>query len=421
MDTAIIFKDQEYTYKDLEDLKNDWLDRIIDIPNKSVVMVSSFFNPSVIGLLYALMDKKCIAILVNKVDEKYINISTPEFIIESNKIKTTNIKEDNKYYNKLREIDSPGMVFFSSGSSGNTKAVVHDYNVVMKRFKIGGKPYRSILFLAFDHFGGINTLFNILSNKGCAIIPENYQVSTILKLIEKHKIDLLPTTPSFLNLMLLSGEYKNYDLSFLKLITYGTEPMLENVLNRLNQEFPNIRFQQTYGLTELGVFKTRSLSNNSLLVKIGGDNVETKIVDGTLYIKTDQAMMGYLNAPDPFTEDGWMNTQDKVEEINGYYRIYCRDTEIINVGGLKVFPNEIENLLMEIEDINDVVIYGKSNKLIGQYVCALIKTSKDLKNIKQQISNLYYEKKIDRYKMPIEITLITEDLHTERFKKRRKI
>ncbi len=72
---------------------------------------------------------------------------------------------------------------------------------------------------------------------------------------------------------------------------------------------------------------TKSENSESLWMKIGGDGFEMKIVDGILYIRTQSAMLGYLNAPSPFDEEGWFNTKDKVEEKDGYIRILGRTTD----------------------------------------------------------------------------------------------
>ena len=101
-------------------------------------------------------------------------------------------------------------------------------------------------------------------------------------MIERYKVELLPTSPTFLNLILISEEYKNYDLSSLKIITYGTEPMPETTLGRLNKIFPKIKFTQTYGLSEVGILRSKS-KVQFLWVKIGED-YKTRVVDGMLEI-----------------------------------------------------------------------------------------------------------------------------------------
>ena len=223
------------------------------------------------------------------------------------------------------------MVLFTSGTSGKPKAAVHDFVNLLEKFKTRKKSFRTLNFLLFDHWGGLNTMFHTLSNGGAVLALKDRRPQTVCAFIEKHKIELLPASPTFLNLLLISEEYRKSDLSSLKLITYGTEPMPLSTLEKLVKIFPEVKFQQTYGLIELGVLRSKSKSDNSLWIKIGGEGYQTRISDGLLEIKAESAMLGYLNAESPFTEDGWFRTGDKVEVDGDYIKILGRKSEIINV------------------------------------------------------------------------------------------
>ena len=92
--------------------------------------------------------------------------------------------------------------------------------------------------------------------------------------------------------------------------------------------------------------RTKTKDDNSLSMKIGGEGFKVKIINNTLYVKSISNMIGYLNAKQPFDKNGWINTGDKVKvEKNGYITILGRKSDIINIGGEKVFPQEIENIL----------------------------------------------------------------------------
>ena len=81
-------------------------------------------------------------------------------------------------------------------------------------------------------------------------------------------------------------------------------------------------------------------------MKLGGEGVKTRAVGGVLQIQSTNRMLGYLNAPSPFDEDGWYDTKDVVEEKNGFYKVVGRTSEVINVGGLKFMASEIERWLL---------------------------------------------------------------------------
>jgi acyl-coenzyme A synthetase/AMP-(fatty) acid ligase len=243
----------------------------------------------------------------------------------------------------------------------------------------------------------------------------------VLAAIERHRVELLPTSPTFLNLILLSGAYQRHDLSSLKTVTYGTEPMPASTLARFHELFPNIRLQQTYGLSEVGILRSQSRSSDSLWVKVGGEGFATRVVDGVLHIKAESAMLGYLNAPSPFTPDGWLNTGDAVECDGDYIRILGRTSEIINVGGEKVYPAEIESVIQERDDVADVTVYGERNAITGQIVCARVTPSLELASdqIADFVANLkgYCRTRLKPYQVPVRIQLESEAQHNARFKR----
>jgi long-chain acyl-CoA synthetase len=266
----------------------------------------------------------------------------------------------------------PGLVLFSSGSTGRPKAMLHDFGRLLEKFAKPRAAVRILSFLLLDHIGGINTLFHGLANGGTVVTTPDRSPASVCRTIERHRVEVLPTSPTFLNLLLLSGEYARHDLSSLRLITYGTEVMPDSTLARLRAALPGVRLQQTYGLSELGILRSRSRDDGSLWVQVGGEGYETKVVAGTLWVRARASMLGYLNADSPFDADGWFDTQDAVEQDGEWLRFLGRTTEIINVGGQKVYPAEVESVLLEMENVLDVTVRGERSPIVGQYVVARV-------------------------------------------------
>lgn len=315
----------------------------------------------------------------------------------------------------------PGMILFTSGTSGAPKAILHDFTKFMERYKVPRETLRTLSFLLFDHIGGINTLFHTLSNGGTIISPNSRAPGEICSLIEQHRIELLPTSPSFLNLLLISKAYRHYDLSSLKIITYGTETITDYTLEQIHSQFPNVQLRQTYGLSELGILRTKSRGSGSPWLKIGGEGVETKIIDGVLKIRSKTAMIGYLNAPNPFDDDGWFDTQDQVMEDGEYLRIFGRRSEIINVGGRKVYPVEVEEVLLQMPELKDVTVKGEPNSLLGNIVTAVVNTNTPIttRELKERVRS-FCNGRLEAFQVPVKLYIQEEELFSERFKKVRK-
>jgi len=428
---ALLWRDEICTYKNLLKEVKYWKEHLKKnkIQPGTVVGLEGDFSPNTIAILLCLIEMNCIIVPLDysqhKKNQKKYTVAKLDFLIiinENDKVffNKKNNKPDHKYYEILKENNRPGLVLFTSGSSGEPKAAVHDFSKLLDKFQTKRKSLRTLNFLLFDHWGGLNTMFHTLSNGGIVIAVIDRRPDAICKLIEKCKIELLPASPTFLNLLILSGAYQRWDLSSMKIISYGTEPMPENTLYRLNQLFPKVKLQQTYGLIELGVLRSKSKNNESLWVKVGGEGYETRIVDGILQIKAKSAMLGYLNAQSPFTEDGWFITGDSVLQKGDYIKILGRKSEMINVGGEKVYPAEVESVIQEIDNVAEVTVCGEKNPIIGNIVCASVRLIKN-EDPNVFISRLkkYCHGKLPKFKIPIKINIVDEELYSERFKKKR--
>src|SRR5262245_24453105 len=277
------------------------------------------------------------------------------------------------YFSQLRAEARPGLVLFTSGSTGESKAAVHDLSLLLEKFQHRRQSLRTIVFLQLDHIGGINTLLYTLANGGTVVVPTDRSPPAVCRAIARHRVELLPASPTFLNLLLLSEEPARCDLGSLRLITYGTEPMPKSTLARLRAAFPAAKLQQTYGLTELGILRSQSRDSASLWVRVGGEGYETKVVDGRLWIRARAAMLGYLNAESPFDADGFFDTGDRVESDGQWLRILGRQSEVINVGGSKVHPAEVESVLLEMDGVADVAVRGEAHPITGQVVTASVR------------------------------------------------
>ncbi len=420
---------QSYTYDELIIQTDFWINKLsTQVFPSMVVGLYGDFNINTVAIFFSLTELNAIIVplsVQNKDIDLKKEIAEIELFIDSSQPEPTQLKTGkvatHSLFNSIKESAHPGIIIFSSGSTGTPKAALHDFTFLLSKFNKPRTPYRSIVFLLFDHWGGINTLLHILSCGGTACFPKQRSVDYICELIARHQINLLPSTPTFLNLLLINQSYKKFDLSSLSLITYGTESMPEATLLRLNKEFPNTTFKQTYGLTELGVMRTVSKSNNSLWLKVGGEDYQTKIVDGIFYIRTQSSIIGYLNAPSPFDSEGWYNTGDRVDVDGDWIKFLGRDSDIINVGGQKVFPAEVESTILSLPWVADCVVYGEKNPITGMNVSCKIVLSKN--EIIPQNPNLELKKwckqKIESYKIPVRITIIEATEFNERFKKSR--
>ena len=424
---AIVFEDRIYTYEEFVKQIKDYKD-ILDKHNISSKVVAilgdySFYN---LALFFALYENKNIIVPITsnikKVQDDFIEESFCQTIIKTDEknllIQNLKITFSHNMIDNLREKNSSGLILFSSGSTGKPKAMIHNLDTLIDSFKDKKeKSMNMLVFLMFDHIGGLNTVFNALCMGACLIIPKIKDAKTICELIEKYKIMVLPSSPTFLNLILISQEYKNYDLSSLRMITYGTETMPQSLLLKLKEVFPKVKFLQTFGTSETGISTTSSKSSNSLFMKLEDINGEYKIVENELWLRSKTQVLGYLNASmDSFTSDGWFKTGDLVEVDGEYIKIIGRAKEVINVGGQKVLPAEVESIILEMEEISDCMVYGEKNAITGQTVVCDVVLNQEVENIKKRV-RVFCKDRLDAYKIPTKVNVVDKTNFSDRFKK----
>lgn len=431
---AIIDLEKEITYSDLVENIFNFNSKLkkLNIASGEVVFILGDYSFNSISLFLSLALNGNIIVPITSDNEQEINeridVAQPDWIFNLNsnseeKIEHVNKLERHQLLDSLIESKLSGLILFSSGSTGKPKAMVHDLgNLLSNYIDKKGKEMNFLVFLMFDHIGGLNTLFNCLSMGVIITIPQNRNPNDIARLIEKYKINILPSSPTFLNLMCISNVFDIFDLSSIRMITYGTEAMPESLLLKLKEKLPRVKFLQTFGTSETGIMKTSSMSSSSTFLKFDDPNQEFKIVNGELWLRSKTQVLGYINhSNDSFTQDGWFMTGDLVDEsVDGFIKIVGRSKEIINVGGEKVLPAEVESVILELHYIQDCIVKSEKNAITGQIVCAdvVLKKGFDFKsekiNIKKHCMN-----KLDPFKVPARIREIDSVNFTNRFKKER--
>jgi acyl-coenzyme A synthetase/AMP-(fatty) acid ligase len=333
--------------------------------------------------------------------------------------------ERHELLTRVSETGHSALVLFSSGSSGRPKAMVHDLDRLLDSYRDRrSRDLTLMVFLMFDHIGGLNTLFTALASGATMVIPSTREPDEVCALVARHLVAVLPASPTFLNLVLLSGAAERHDLGSLRIITYGTEPMPESLLVRLRTAFPKVKLLQTFGTSETGISQTSSLSSSSTLLRLDDPNIEHCVVEGELWLRSRYQILGYLNhSMESFTKDGWFKTGDMVEEAgDGFIRIKGRLKELINVGGQKVLPAEVESILLEMPQVEDCLVYGEPNPITGQIVCAKVvpKAGTEVGALRG-IVRVFCRARLDSYKVPVKVLAVSGPLFGARFKKQRSV
>ena len=439
---AIIERGIATSYQRLSEMAAYWRGELTDagVEDGAVVELQADFSPLGVALLLALGSMRCIvaprtlrharepedASGQSAGQDEFLDVVQVEWVVAAQGSQASWRRRarnaDHPLYQTLRARRAPGLVLFSSGSTGKSKATLHDLDRLCEKFLKPHTSLRTLAFLLFDHIGGVDVMFYTLSGHGCLVVPAERTPEGTARAIAEHRVQLFPTSPTFLNMMLLSGATDRHDFSHLETISFGAEPMPESLLMRCRDVFPKVKLVQTYGLSELGAMRTEARDRDSLWMKLKGNEFQYRVVEGVLQVKSRSAMLGYLNAPSPFTDDGWYITGDVVEVDGDFLRILGRASELINVGGQKVYPAEVENVIRQLPFVAEVSVHKAPHPITGQIVCAVITPRTDgpfdTKEAAKEVKRFCMER-LESYKAPVKITFTDQAQHGDRLKKLR--
>ena len=430
---SVVWRDCVFDYRWLLDRIEHWGSELDTrgVQSQAVVVLEGDYSPNSLALLLALVRHRCVVVPLTgeqstRRRNECLEVSEAEHLVRVSEddgveFEVLDRRATHPLYERLRQDGHPALVLFSSGSTGRPKAAVHDFERLLEKYKTRRRNLRTLTFLMYDHIGGVDTLLYSLSNASCIVTVPDRSPDTVCAAVQKYAVEVLPVSPGFLNLLILSRAYERHDLSSLQVITYGAEVMPRSTLRRCHELFPGVELLQKFGATEVGTLRSKSRAPDSTWVKIGGDGYDIRVVDGVLEIKARSAILGYLNAPSPFTDDGWFVTGDLVEVDGDYLRILGRETDVINVGGEKVNPAEVEDVIHELPMVQEVAVYGEPNAILGSIVCARVSMIEgaDGHELPRTVKR-HCRKRLQSYEVPVKIQIVDAIEHSERSKKSRR-
>ena len=415
-DIAFIDKSKSYSYtflfEKVKELRQELSENRI---SEKIVIIQGTFGIEVFAMFLAVLLEKGIVVFLPKREpnsQLKMELTQAEYLISFS-------QKQGWQYQKLhapitdtllldfRKRQKAGFVLFTSGSSGKPKAVLHSFEKFITSFKKLSKRHTVLLLFSFDHIGGMNTVFRVYSSGGTVVIPEKPTPKEVGACVERYQVDLLPTTPTLLNAMMIQDIGSFYSLNSLKIITFGAERTSAALLLRLRNYFPKVQLKQTFGLTETGIIPSKSPVENYPWLELKGlEGKDWKIENDTLYLKSKGMMLGYLHTES--RPDEWFCTEDKVKREGDYLQILGRQSEVINVGGDKVYPAEIESVLLSMDFIDEAIVFGLKNDLMGEVVAAEIVIKKEFEYTPQQWRSKIKRAcllELARYKVPVVIGL----------------
>lgn len=390
---------------------------------KTIILYGDYDLRSISILWASLMDNRIIMPITSTLTQslELINLIDADLEIYSKEMKYCYHPNNKKkvIIREMLELNKSGLILLSSGTTGVPKAVLHDSDKLLKKYIYSKKRYTTIGLMLFDHIAGIDTLFYVLSSGGSLIIPQEKSIDNILTTMSQLLVEVLPASPSLIQFLLMDERFNSNYLPSLKVITIGSERINDNLNSSLKERFGGkVELIQKYGITEIGTPATITRDNDPRYIKFKSGLIDYKIDDSVLYIKSPSSMVGYLSPDQSIPFDGWFNTQDQVEVDGEWIKILGRVSDIINVGGQKVYPAEVESVLQSMDNVINVAVYGKSNLIMGSVVAAKVclDSNETVLEFKKRMRE-FCKDKLQTYKIPSIVEIVDEVKISDRYKK----
>ncbi len=295
---------------------------------------------------------------------------------------------------EISDLD-PSIIFYTSGTTGRPKGVLWNYRHLTAPGKILShmgifKPEDTIISaIPFSHSAGLCYILCCLCFTSTVVIMDRFNPIRFLSLVQKHKVNCFFTVPAILEAILAVKSSKDMILPIVRWVAAFGSMSSPLLADRLQKLFANAVILEGYGLTETAPPTVLPALDDVRKGSVGRAPpwVEMRIVDeqdrpvpagvvGEVAIRSWVVMVGYYRDPEmtaTVMRNGWFHTGDmgKVDE-DGYLFLAGRKKEMVIVGGLNVYPEEVEAVLVQHPSVREVAVIGVQDPLRGEKLKAVV-------------------------------------------------
>lgn len=326
--------------------------------------------------------------------------------------------------------DDYGAIYFSSGTTGFPKAILHKHRSLTQAAEMEQEHHRTgrnDTFLCIPplyHTGAKFHWMGSLAAGSKAVLLKGTSPETILDTVSREQCTivwlLVPWAQDILD-ALDRGDLKlsDYKLDQWRLMHIGAQPVPRSLIRRWKEYFPSHDYDTNYGLSEstgpgcvhLGLENIHKVG----AIGIPGYRWECKIIDehgnpvkqgevGELCVKGPGLMTCYYNnkeATDEVLKDGWLLTGDMaVQDEDGFYFLVDRKKDVIVSGGENIYPVQIEDFIRKYNKVKDVAVIGLPDRRLGEIAAAVVESKEGMEVSREELEA--FCKQLPRYKRPKE-------------------
>lgn len=282
------------------------------------------------------------------------------------------------------------VTLFTSGTTGIPKKVSHNFNSITRYVKITERNKKSVWGFAYNptHMAGLQVFFQALLNGNTIIRLFELSNEVIYKEIKTNRISNISATPTFYRLLLPCDQVFKSVIR----ITSGGEKFNKETTSKLEEVFPNAKITNVYASTEAG---SLFASQNDVFTIKSENKDFVRVKNGELLIH--KSLLGESE----LEVEKWYNTGDLIEVLSDdplQFRFVSRKSDMINVGGYKVNPIEVEEIIRSLSGVRNVRVFSKANSVLGNIICCEVVVDNDKLN--ELAIREFLQSKIQDFKIP---------------------
>lgn len=329
--------------------------------------------------------------------------------------------------------EDTAMILYTSGTTGKPKGamlahcnIVHSSMVFASCLELTAAD-RSIAAVPLGHVTGVvANITTMIRCGGALIIMPEFKAADYLKLAARERVTYTVMVPAMYNLCLLQPDFDSYDLSSWRIGGFGGAPMPVATIEKLEAKIPGLKLTNCYGATETtspstimpGELTASHIDSVGLacpgarIVAMGTDGRELPRGEiGELWIQSASVIKGYWNNPkataESFTGGFWHSGDLGSVDAGGFIRVFDRQKDMINRGGLKIYSAEVESVLAGHAAVVESAIIAKPCPVLGERVHAVVVTRAA---VAADELRAWCAERLSDYKVPETITVTTEPL-----------
>jgi long-chain acyl-CoA synthetase len=328
--------------------------------------------------------------------------------------------------------DTIAELMYTSGTTGEPKAAMRSHRNVRaasrnarKGFGYSSQDIIAIVMPLSHSSALVSQMMPLVELSGTLVILSKFDAPTLLTTIKNERVTCMRAVPAMIKLLLALPDFCMEQLPSLRMVINSSAAIDPDLYVALKQRFRNVQIMNSYGLTEAStctILPDADALARADSIGIPIDGVDMCVMDhqgnslqhneiGEICVRGEHVFSGYRGKPQETEATfvrGWLRTGDLgYRDADGYFYLQGRQSEMINCGGRKVIPQEVEACIRQIVEVADVVVVSMAHRVLGHVVKALV-VLRTPNSLDAKVIIRHCSRSLANYKVPFSVEFVSE-------------